>query len=215
MGVSYSCRATEWPFWFGTIAPFITVYIFNWVMFVTIMVSICKHTKSMNNSGDEKGKISLQSTRKNAVAAMTLAIVFGLGWAFGLVVSIPVAELSFAFQILFCFTVGSQGVLILLLHGIRNKDFRDFWAQLYNVIDRKTHLSSIITSARSTLLLSPTLQHSTTEQDSTALSTLPKKDLSKGTACPEKSVAVESAMDSCSADDKTFDVDIQFDQKCR
>ena len=169
------------------------------------MVSICKHTKSMNNCTDEKGKISLQSMKKNAVVAMTLAIVFGLGWAFGLAATIPVDEISFAFQILFCFTVGSQGVLIFLLHGIKSKDFRDFWAQLFNVIDHKTHLSSIITSARSTLTVSHTLQRSTTEHDSTALSTLPrKKDLSKGADCPEKSLAVESTMDSSSAYDKTF-----------
>ena len=86
----YSCRATEWPFWFGTIVPFIAFYLFNWVMFATVMGSICKHMKSMNSSKNEKGKMSLQSTKKNTVVAMTLAVVFGLGWAFGLLVTVPV-----------------------------------------------------------------------------------------------------------------------------
>ena len=169
------------------------------------MVSICRHTRNMNISHKEAdGKLSLQSVKKNAVVAMSLAVVFGLGWAFGLAATIPVDELSFAFQALFCFAVGSQGLLIFLLHGVRNKDFRDFWIKTLNVVGRKTHFSSVVTSAKNALTVSHTLQRTTTDQHSSALDTLPKKkDLAKGIDCPEKSFVVsESSVNSCLADDK-------------
>lgn len=146
-------------------------------MFVVIMISICKHTRGMNHSKDDESKYTLQSTRKNFTIAMTLAIVFGLGWAFGLTAtSLPVEEITLVFQIIFCILVGAQGVLIFFLHGLRNKDFRGFWNKALRLIGHKTHLSYVFTSTKSSTV-PECMQHGT---DSTALATLPrKKDLSK------------------------------------
>ena len=145
-----SCRATEWPFWAGTILPFGLVYIFNWIMFVIIMVSICKHNRSIEKSKGEKG--TSKSGRKNLLIAVTLALVFGLGWAIGLAAtSVPIREITYVFQILFCFLVGAQGVLIFLLQGVRNKDFRHFWRQIFYTVVRKTHLSSVFTTIKTSV----------------------------------------------------------------
>ena len=162
------------------------------------MVSICKHTRSMDNSKYEKGKHSFESIKKNAIAAMTLAIVFGLGWAFGLAATIPIDELNFVFQVLFCFAVGCQGVLIFLLHGVKNKDFRDVWIQTFNIFGRKTRPSSTVISAKNALTVSHTLQHTTsTDQELTTLDTLPqKKDLAKGVDRTGKSLVTDTSMGS-------------------
>ena len=169
----HSCRATEWPFWFGTIVPFLVTYIFNWIMFIAIMVSICKHTRStLSKSKSDKNKPMLQSTKKNCTAALTLAIVFGLGWAFGLTAtSLPVEELTLTFQIIFCLLVGAQGVLIFLLHGVRNKDFRSFWIQMLHLVGRNTRLSYVFTSTKSSAA-SESTQHNT---DATAFATLDRE----------------------------------------
>ena len=140
-----SCRATEWPFWVGTILPFGLVYVFNWIMFVIIMVSICKHTRSIHDSKGKEGK--LKSGRNNLVIAVSLALVFGLGWAIGLAAtSLPIKEITYVFQILFCILVGAQGVLIFFFQGVRNKDFRHFWRQIFYTVVHKTRLSSVLTT---------------------------------------------------------------------
>lgn len=180
----HSCRATEWPFWFGTIFPFVVVYILNWIMFIIIMVSICKHTRSIKKSKDDRS--TLQSTRKNFTIAMTLAIVFGLGWAFGLTAtSLPVKEITFIFQIFFCVLVGAQGVLLFFFHGVRNKDFRSFWRRLFHFIGHKTHLSYVFTSTKSSTA-PESMQHAY-GTDLPALSTLPKKKDITETSTPTSS----------------------------
>jgi hypothetical protein len=155
-----SCRATEWPFWVGTILPFGLVYVFNWIMFVIIMVSICKHTRSIQNTKGEEGK--LKSGRNNLIIAISLALVFGLGWAIGLAAtSLPIKEIGYVFQILFCILVGAQGVLIFFFQGVRNKDFRYFWKQIFYTAVHKTRLSSVITSVTTKTLAGTPTHHGT------------------------------------------------------
>lgn len=111
------------------------------------MISICKHTQSIENAKGEEG--NKKSAIKNLVIAVTLAVVFGLGWAIGLAAtSLPIREITYAFQIIFCILVGAQGVLIFFLQGLRNKDFRHFWRQIFYTIVRKTHYSSVLTTTK-------------------------------------------------------------------
>ena len=122
------------------ILPFGLAYIVNWVMFLIIMVSICKHTQGSDNSKTEK----FATVKKNVAIALTLAVVFGLGWGIGLAAtSGPVQEVSLAFQIVFSILVGSQGVLIFLLHGLRNKDVRNHWMMCFSRIGGKSLLDSV------------------------------------------------------------------------
>ena len=152
-----SCRATEWPFWFGTILPFGLVYVFNWIMFIIIMISICKHTRSIENAKGEEGK--QKSAIKSLIIAVILAFVFGLGWAIGLAAtSLPIKEITYIFQVIFCILVGAQGVLIFFLQGLRSKDFRHFWRQIFYSILCKTHLSSVLTTTKTA---AGTLTHGT------------------------------------------------------
>ena len=166
-----SCRATEWPFWIGMIMPISLVIIFNWIMFVFIIVSICSHTQSPVT--DKKEKFKMKAMQTNFTIAVTLAIMFGLGWGLGLAAtSLPVKELTLTFQILFSIFVGAQGVLLFLLHGVRNQDIRKVWIQCFAAIGRKSHLASVISSTKTSSAGPESLQAST--RNTSGVSILPR-----------------------------------------
>ena len=129
------------------ILPFCLVTVFNWVMFVLIMISICSHTQGPVTHKKEGSKIKAIQT-KFTIAA-TLAVVFGLGWGLGLAAtSFPVKELTLTFQILFSIFVGAQGIFLFLLHGVCNQDIRKIWTQCFAVIRQKSRLTGIIFSTK-------------------------------------------------------------------
>eukprot|EP00731_Ephydatia_muelleri_P011148 Em0006g42a len=104
------CRANGYPFYLGFILPFLAIYLFNWIMFIVIIVSLVRHAK--------------KSFKQSSVTtAAGLALVLGLGWGFGLAASNnKITYLACALQIVFSVFIGCQGLLILLFHGVRNKD---------------------------------------------------------------------------------------------
>ena len=140
---SDSCRATEWPFWFGFFLPFTIVYVLNWIMFLIIMVSICKHTRNTNDDNASVGtKNSIGQIKRDLVVAVSLAITLGLGWGLGLAAtSSSMQEATLVFQIIFSIFVGAQGLLIFALHGIRSEEARKVWKAWAIAITRKAHKS--------------------------------------------------------------------------
>ena len=153
------------------ILPVSLVIIFNWIMFVLIMVSICGHTQGPVTDKKEGSKIKAMQT--NFTIAVTLSVVFGLGWALGLAAtSLPVKELTLMFQILFSIFVGAQGVLLFLLHGVRNQDIRKVWIQCFAMIGRKSRLTSIISSTKTSSAGPESLRAT---RNTSGVSTLPRK----------------------------------------
>ncbi|XP_064387646.1 adhesion G-protein coupled receptor G6-like isoform X2 [Halichondria panicea] len=129
----YYCRPTEWPFYFGFILPFVIIYVFNWIVFVAIMVSICKHFRNLQSLNESSVRQQLRNVKKNLVIAMCLSVVLGLGWGLGLLsTSSDLVELSFTFQVIFSIFVGSQGVLVFILYGLRSTEFRQTWIKRFN-----------------------------------------------------------------------------------
>ena len=130
----YSCRAKELPFWF--VFPFLVIFTFNWVVFVMIMVSLCKHS-TVGKGSNVKDVIN--SIKKQLIIAIGLATLFGLGWGFGLVTSsTPVKELTCALQIIFSTFIGFQGVLFFVLHGLRSPVVRGQWKSWVSNSGRQT-----------------------------------------------------------------------------
>ena len=126
------------------ILPFSVIYIFNWIMFILIMISLCCRSQGVIVK-DIRSKIKAYKA-KFTVAAI-LAVMFGLGWTLGLAAtSVPVKEFSLTFQILFSIFVGAQGVLIFFLHGVRNQDIRKLWKKWFTTFGTKSHLSTILSS---------------------------------------------------------------------
>ena len=115
-----------WPLYFGVIAPFAIIYAFNVVVFL-IIVSVVLRRKDRNPN--------ISNTKKNmrkAFIVFILALMFGIGWAFGILGSEGRNALSIVFQFLFIIIVGGQGLLIFLLYPCRSKDARDLWKKRFN-----------------------------------------------------------------------------------
>ena len=142
----YSCRSTEWPFWFGFIAPFTALYLFDWIMFVVILVSVVKNKSQKLQSNESSTKLH----KENLIIALSLAVVFGLGWGFGLLTtSSSIEGLTITFQVIFSIFVGAQGALLFLLHGVRNPDVRAVWKGWWTSLGSITRLSSVTFSSSS------------------------------------------------------------------
>ena len=139
-------------------------------MFVAIMMSICKHMRSKKMvSTPAVGVLTLHDLRKTFVVTMSLGVVLGLGWGLGLVAtSSHLIEITFTFQVIFSIFVGSQGVLILVFHGLKNEDFRNFWKKHPHKQGSKFVVSSPFEKSN-------TAKSATLEEHSIGLSTLPRK----------------------------------------
>ena len=130
---SYSCRPYKWPFYFGFIAPFVTIYIFNWIMFIVIITSLCRHA-AKRETADAKSVVTRQ-----LFIAIVLSLLFGLGWAFGLIGSSSLPSgVSITGQYIFSIFIGLQGVLIFFLHAVRSTDAREEWKRWWYWITCQT-----------------------------------------------------------------------------
>ena len=91
------------------------------------MISIGKHSarSAVKQSNDSGGN---DFTLRNVLIAAGLALVLGLGWGFGLAASSHnISALACAFQFVFSLFVSSQGLLLLIFHGVRSKDAKVVW----------------------------------------------------------------------------------------
>ncbi len=95
-------------------------------MFIIILTSVLRHGKSKEKEGKVK------KFYKKAIITFLLAIMFGVGWIFGVLGSTGIPEaISRPCQITFVIVVGFQGVLVFLLHPCRSKDARDEWKKWF------------------------------------------------------------------------------------
>ena len=65
------------PLWLGLILPFLLINIFNWSVFIIIMVSLTKHSVNLKEKADVKDQ--LESIKKQLAIAVGLTTLFGLG----------------------------------------------------------------------------------------------------------------------------------------
>ena len=133
--------------------------------------------------------------KKNFIIAMSLSVVLGLGWGLGLVAtSSSVVELTVTFQVIFSIFVGMQGVLIFLLHGVRNKDARELWLDNSIVTRFKRFTLTLKSSSRA---------FSTRGTDSTGIGTLPS---STSTASRGGKVDLSIAYSNSTAEESKIDL---------
>ena len=124
-----SCRPTQWPFWFGFVASFALVYIFNWVLFTITMVTLCILRRNAVKSATNTNVYTTSVIAKHLLVAVILSLLFGVGWAFGLIgTSSQLPEEAYTpAQYIFSIFMGIQGVLIFLLHAVRSPEAREEW----------------------------------------------------------------------------------------
>ena len=200
--LSCSCRASGLPFYLGFILPFLAIYVFNWIVFVIIMVSLYKHSARSTSVKKPNATGGTNYTLRNVLIAAGLALVLGLGWGFGLAASShSISALACAFQFLFSLFVSCQGLLLLLFHGVRSKDAKKVWRSWLG-LSSKSHTVTMSMGGGGTMQSGgqTTLSRTAYSNQEKSLS-LEEKSFSeseKSTAIEEK-LAAEVALDNSSA----------------
>ena len=112
--------------------------------------------------------------KENLIIALSLSMVFGLGWGFGLLAtSNPVEGINITLQVIFSIFVGLQGVLLFLLHGVRNSDARKVWKRWLIFLNsvtgicclQKAKSKSVTLGRNSPLILAKSVGHDHDKQD--------------------------------------------------
>lgn len=110
-------------------APFVVIYIINWIIFILIFVSLLR--KKSNLKGDTKvtSKAVKAKLKQQFIIALTLSLLFGLGWGVGFAAttSISYAPISVTLQAIFILLTSFQGLFIFIMHCVRSEEARKVW----------------------------------------------------------------------------------------
>ena len=131
----FSCRAFNEPYYIGMVVPFLIIYIFNWVVFVIIIVSLLR--KSFQSNIKSKKTTNTKFVREQLIIVTTLSILFGLGWGIGLLATQDIhtnKTVRDLFAALFVIITAFHGLFIFIMHCLRSKEARSVWKRwFYNV----------------------------------------------------------------------------------
>ena len=114
----FSCLVRGTPFYLFELAPIAAGLMFNIISLAAIMFSL--NTTQRNTS-------SILSMKDRLRIVVGLMIVFGITWAFGLLV---IRNDIIVFQYLFCTTGSLQGLYIFGFYCLRNPKIREILAEL-------------------------------------------------------------------------------------
>ena len=104
-------------------------------MFTIILVSVLRRGKGKKKDGKK------QNYFKKAMITFLLAVMFGVGWIFGVLGSSAIPDfISTPCQFMFVIIVGSQGLLVFLLHPCRSVDAREEWKKWFYYITCRANL---------------------------------------------------------------------------
>lgn len=131
-----SCRAFQIPYYIGMVVPFVILYLFNWVIFFIIVVSLISRSLKKRSGGmhvTNKGSNTTSSSqfiRQQVVIIVTLSVLFGLGWGLGLFATDSIHSNKIVRDLVasvFVLATAFHGLLIFVMHCIRSKDVRQEW----------------------------------------------------------------------------------------
>ena len=116
-----SCRVYGYSFWIGLLVPFGVIYVFNWIMYIGIIVSVLRRRNMKKEIG-----MKHQQWKENLVITITLSVLFGLGWVSGLLAStdIKVDYVRVPFEWVFTILNCLQGVVIFYVYCLRPPEIR-------------------------------------------------------------------------------------------
>ena len=114
------------------VVPFLIIYIFNWMVFLLIIVSLFRKTWTSKNLKKKQENISF--VRQQLVIVTVLSIFFGLGWGIGLIATQDIYDNKFVrdmFAALFVIITAFHGLFLFIMHCLRSKDVRNVWKQVF------------------------------------------------------------------------------------
>lgn len=115
----------------------------NWIIFIIIFVSLLRKRHNINTVDKKDMKTRL---RQQFIVALTLSLLFGLGWGMGFATtsSITSVPLSATLQAIFILLTGFQGLLIFIMHCVRCEEARDVWKEwLYIITCHKVEVGKL------------------------------------------------------------------------
>ena len=106
----------------------------NVIVFVIIVVIILRRKNRNEKISNSRKKI------RKAFIVFVLALMFGIGWAFGILGLEDRTTLSICFQFLFIIFVGCQGLFIFLVYPCRSKYARNLWKKCFFYATCRCHI---------------------------------------------------------------------------
>ena len=120
------------------VVPFLIVYIFNWVVFVIIIVSLLR--KNFQSNIKLKNCHNKKFGREQLIIAIALSVMFGLGWGIGLLATQDIhtnKTVRDLFAALFVIITAFHGLFIFIMHCLRSKEVRTVWKRWFFNVSRK------------------------------------------------------------------------------
>ena len=114
------------------IVPFLILYLFNWVLFIIIIVSLLR--KNFQSDIKKKNNNNITFVRQQITITVTLSILFGLGWGIGLLATQDIhtnKTVQDLFAALFVIITAFHGLFIFIMHCLRSKEVRNTWKRWF------------------------------------------------------------------------------------
>ena len=114
------------------IVPFLIMYLFNWVIFIIIIVSLLR--KNFQSDIKRKNKKNITFVHQQLIITVTLSILLGLGWGIGLLATQDIhtnKTIRDLFAALFVITTAFHGLFIFIMHCLRSKEVRNTWKRWF------------------------------------------------------------------------------------
>ena len=114
------------------VVPFVLIYLFNCIVFVVIIVSLLHKTHSLKLN-DVTDKDSKSFLKQQLIIAITLSILFGLGWGLGLLVTEDIytnKTLRDLIASVFVILTGFHGLFLFITYCLRSEEARHVWKNI-------------------------------------------------------------------------------------
>ena len=134
------------------IVPFLVIYIFNFIVFGLVFVSLLRKTYHSKRTSATDTNSNNSFLRQQLVIVFTLSVLFGLGWGIGLLATQDAhnnKHVKNLFSALFVLITAFHGLFIFIMNGVRSIDVRTVWKQWFNQVTRQDfdHMTRSSTSA--------------------------------------------------------------------
>ena len=140
-----------YSFWIGLLIPFGIIYIINWILYILIFVSLlCKP----DGREETRKNAKLHKLKENFTITLGLSLLFGIGWALGLLASSDLPHaVRYPAEWIFTLMTAFLGVYLFAMYTLRSSEARGLWKQWLLCQHKKKSFAGVssTTSSRTNL----------------------------------------------------------------